>query len=233
MYNRKFLISAALCLFFLNMKGQSSKTANVSTKVTKFILPDGEALKNNNIDSLENVWGKGQILFKHSEDDDKNGIMHLVKKTSAFKDNETKSKKALALMLHHPAPQFELKDLEGNVWSLNELHGKTVILNFWFTSCAPCIKEIPELNMLVQQYKNKDVVFLALTYNTQQQVESFLKKRAFNYAQLTDSSAVIEKYNVFYFPTSFVIDKNGMVKGVLESSAAIYQDLKTIIDAAI
>lgn len=232
MYNLKFLISAAICLFFLNVKGQTSTATNASTKVIKFVLPNGEVLKNNNIDSLENVWGKGQILFKHNEDDDKNGVMHLVKKTSAYKDNESKSKKALASMLNNPAPEFQLKDLEGKVWSLKELRGKTVVLNFWFTSCAPCIKEIPELNKLVQEYKNKNVVFLALTYNTQPQVEGFIKKRVFNYAQLTDASEVIEKYNIFYFPTSFVINKNGMVKGVLESSTAVYNDLKTIIDAA-
>lgn len=217
-----------MCLLFVNMKAQNSFGNDTSKKSITFLLPDGKVLKN--LDSLENAWGKGQILFKHNEEDDKNGVMHLVKKSADFKDKETKSKKALAEMLNTPAPQFELKDLNGKVWSLKELQGKTVVLNFWFTSCAPCIKEIPELNKLVEEYKNKDVVFLGITYNTQEHVEAFLKRRAFNYTQLPNASEIISKYNIFYFPTSFVIDKNGIITGVLEKSDTIYHDLKTIID---
>jgi len=228
MKNKKLLICAASCLLYVNMKGQTSIAENTSKKSIQFILPNGKVLKN--LDSLQNAWGKDQILFKHNEEDDKNGVMHLVKKTSEFKDQESKSKKALAEMLNTPAPQFEIKDLEGKVWSLKELQGKTVVLNFWFTSCAPCIKEIPELNKLVDEYKNKEVVFLGITFNTPEHVDAFLKKRAFNYIQLPNSDKIISKYNIFYFPTSFVIDKHGIIKGVLEKSDNIYQDLKNIID---
>ncbi|MDR7371094.1 TlpA disulfide reductase family protein [Flavobacterium aquidurense] len=226
MYNIKSLICAAVCLLFVNMNGQTLS----SKKSTHFILPNGEVLKSNNLDSLENAWGKGQILFKHSEQDDKNGVMHLVRKTSEFKENEFKSKKALAEMLNNPAPDFQVKDLDGKIWSLKELRGKTIILNFWFISCAPCIKEIPELNKLVGEYKNKEVIFLGLTYNTSQHVHNFLKKSAFNFTQLPNSGEISKKYNVFYFPTSFVIDKNGIIKGVMDNSETIYNDLKTIID---
>lgn len=226
MYNIKSLICAAVCLLFVNMNGQTLS----SKKSIHFILPNGEVLKSNNLDSLENAWGKGQILFKHSEHDDKNGVMRLVRKTSEFKENEFKSKKALAEMLNNPAPDFQVKDLDGKIWSLKELRGKTIILNFWFISCAPCIKEIPELNKLVGEYKNKEVIFLGLTYNTSQHVQNFLKKSAFNFTQLPNSGEISKKYNVFYFPTSFVIDKNGIIKGVMNSSDTIYNDLKTIID---
>lgn len=228
MHNRNFLICAATCLLFVNMKGQNLSKDDAPKKSIQFVLPNGAILKN--LDSLENAWGKDQILFKHNEEDDQNGVMHLVKKTSEFKDNEIKNKKALAEMLNNPAPEFELKDLEGKTWSLKKLRGKIVILNFWFTSCAPCIKEIPELNKLVDEYKNKNVVFLGLTYNTPQHVENFLKKRAFNYIQLPNAGEINNKYSIFYFPTSFVIDKNGIIKGVLEKSDNIYHDIKTIID---
>ncbi|KAF2336985.1 peroxiredoxin family protein [Flavobacterium daemonense] len=220
MNNRKISICVASCFLFISMKAQNT---------IRFVLPNGETLKN--LDSLENAWGKNQILFRHSEEDDKNGIMHLVKKTSEFSDNEIKSKKALAEMLNNPAPEFELKDLEGKIWSLKELRGKTVVLNFWFTSCAPCIKEIPELNKLVDEYKNKEVVFLGLTYNTALHVEAFLKKHDFNYTQLPNAGEINNKYKIFYFPTSFVIDKNGIIKSIFENSDNIYHDLKSIIDA--
>ncbi|KAF2327750.1 peroxiredoxin family protein [Flavobacterium ginsenosidimutans] len=224
----KLLMCTTVCLFFANMKGQTSFGDDTPKKSIQFLLPDGKILKN--LDSLENAWGKGQVLFRHNEEDDKNGVMHLVKKSSDYTDKESKSKKALAEMLNNPAPEFELKDLEGKTWSLKELRGRTVVLNFWFTSCAPCIKEIPELNKLVDEYKNKDVVFLGLTYNTSQHVEAFLKKRAFNYTQLPNAGEISTKYNIFYFPTSFVIDKNAIIKGIMDKSDNIYHDLKTIID---
>lgn len=228
MKTTKILICAAACLLVVNMIGQTSTEDSTFKKSIQFILPNGQVLKN--LDSLKNAWGKDQILFKHNEEDDKNGVMHLVKKSSDYTDKETKSKKALAEMPNHPAPQFEFKDLQGKIWSLKELRGKTVVLNFWFTSCAPCVKEIPELNKLVEEYQSKNVVFLAFTYNSQQQVEAFLKKRPFNYIQLPNSGEINDQYNIFYFPTSFVIDKNGIVKGVLEKSDNIYHDIKTIID---
>src|SRR4051812_43635177 len=61
------------------------------------------------------------------------------------------------------APAFSLTSLEGERFDLAALRGKVVVLNFWFTGCAPCVAEFGKLNGLVNKFKNKEVVFIAPT----------------------------------------------------------------------
>ena len=64
-------------------------------------------------------------------------------------------------LLGKDAIPFSVTDIEGNEYSLNSLKDKIIVLNFWFVQCEPCVREIPELNNLVEKYKDKDVVFIA------------------------------------------------------------------------
>jgi peroxiredoxin len=226
---KNYFIVSALALSAMNATGQASQEANSSPKKMTFILPNGKELKSNKLDSLESAWGKGRVQFQHSEEDDTKGIMHLVRKTDEYVNQQAKTENALSSMLNKPAPQFELKDLQGKNWSLKELRGKIVVLNFWFTSCAPCVAEIPELNKLVQDYYGKDVVFIALTYSTKEQVTAFLKKRPFNYKQLTNSKEVDKMYNIPLWPTSIVIDQSGTIRSIIGSSKKNYEDLEAVI----
>jgi hypothetical protein len=52
-------------------------------------------------------------------------------------------------LLKNGLPAFEAVDLTGEAWSSERLQGRTVVLNFWFTGCGPCVAEIPELNRVV------------------------------------------------------------------------------------
>ena len=62
-----------------------------------------------------------------------------------------------------PFPQFNFKDIDGKQYSNESIKGKTVILKCWFIGCAACVKEFPELNALVEEYKDRDdFVFLSL-----------------------------------------------------------------------
>src|SRR4051812_46970005 len=56
-----------------------------------------------------------------------------------------------AMQAPKPAPDFELKDLEGNVHHLSEYKGKVIVLNFWATWCPPCKKEIPDFIEMSKQ----------------------------------------------------------------------------------
>lgn len=117
-----------------------------------------------------------------------------------------------------PAPEFSGVDLNGNPVDLKALKGKTVILNFWFTTCAPCLAEIPELNDLVTKYKDdKSVAFVAITYNKPEDVKAFLKNKDFKFSILAGRADIIQQYGVSGYPTSMVIDKNGTVVFLLSS----------------
>jgi peroxiredoxin len=115
-------------------------------------------------------------------------------------------------LLNQAAPQFDVKDLNENTFELGALKGKVVVLNFWFVECKPCVSEIPELNELVQDFQKQEVVFIALGLNKAEQMKKFLKKTPFKYHVVPDAIEVATKFGVDGFPTSVVIDQNGVVR---------------------
>jgi peroxiredoxin len=114
--------------------------------------------------------------------------------------------------LNQPAPLFEVKDLKGKTVDLAALKGKIVVLNFWFVECKPCVSEIPELNDLVFDFQKEELVFMALGLNKAEQLKKFLKKTPFNYQIVPDAMEVATQFGVTGFPTSVVIDQNGIIR---------------------
>lgn len=118
------------------------------------------------------------------------------------------------------APVFSGEALDGTVYDLNQLHGKVIVLTFWSTKCEICHSEIPKLNRVVERYKGKDVVFLALTMENQVKVEPYLKKNPFNFNILPNSFGVVLKYantdrngNIdMGFPSYFLIGRDGSIQ---------------------
>jgi peroxiredoxin len=108
---------------------------------------------------------------------------------------------------------FSAPDLTGRVFNLKDLEGKVVVLNFWFVACAPCVKEIPELNQLVDRYgKRDDIVFLALALDEKAEIEKMIEKNIFNYHIIPSAKEIVQKnYKVAMFPTHVVINKDGKV----------------------
>ena len=112
-----------------------------------------------------------------------------------------------------PYPDFTLTDLSGTTHSSESIKGKVVVINLWFTTCAPCIHEMPELNKIVGAYKeNEDVLFLAFALDPKSRVDKFLKKHKFDYNIIPDSKEyVTKKLNPPGYPTHIVLDKNSNV----------------------
>jgi peroxiredoxin len=109
------------------------------------------------------------------------------------------------------ATDFNLKDLKGKTHILSELKGKVVVLNFWFVECKPCIMEMPELNQLVEEFKEKNIVFLAIALNDKKQLKKFLKTTDFNYKVVANGQSSADSYGVKGFPTNVIIDQNGII----------------------
>ncbi len=84
---------------------------------------------------------------------------------------------------------------------------KPTLVNFWFTSCPPCIEEIPALNELKDKYNNQ-INFVAVTFNNKEQVEKFLKKYNFQLSQVVNQKKLIDSYGISGYPKSFILDKN-------------------------
>ena len=113
-----------------------------------------------------------------------------------------------------PLPDFVFKDILGNTYTPEDIKGKVVVINLWFTSCAPCIEEMPELNKLVKEYENNDaVLFLALALDEKgPRLDTFLKTHVFNYNIIPGAQDyVVKKLPPTPFPTHIVLDKNSNV----------------------
>jgi thiol-disulfide isomerase/thioredoxin len=130
----------------------------------------------------------------------------------AFRASITAFKSGL---VNKPIATFRLTDLDSKIWNSQELKGKVVVINFWFSTCKPCILEMPYLNELVQANQDSSVVFLALAPDNETQVKKFLKKFQFGYHIIPSAIDYINAIKVESFPTHFVIDKEGILRQVL------------------
>lgn len=135
------------------------------------------------------------IVFKRLKENDNTVIKN---PESEF----TKGEKAL---------DFSATDLDGNTFKLSDLKGQVVVLNFWFTKCGPCVQEMPELNKLTENFKDKKVKFLAITFNQKDIIEQFLEEKDFKFTIVPNANDVVSLYGVNSFPTSIVIDKEGKI----------------------
>ncbi|WP_410221641.1 TlpA family protein disulfide reductase [Pedobacter sp.] len=107
----------------------------------------------------------------------------------------------------------KFRDLNGTRFDMKKETGKIYVLNFWFINCPPCKAEIPDLNELVEKYKeNKDVVFLAIALDDATSLKSFLKQNPFKYNIIDDGRYYSEKYGVRSYPTHVIIGKDGLIK---------------------
>ncbi len=117
-------------------------------------------------------------------------------------------------LIDRQAPAFELKDVDGNTVSLSSYKGTVVLLNFWATWCPSCREEFPSLNKLSRQLKNKKFSVIAVSIDRSvSDVRDFLKKHPSGFTVLVDHSLSVSRtlYKVFVLPTSFLIDKSGVI----------------------
>ena len=122
-----------------------------------------------------------------------------------------------------PFPKFTFTDLEGNTISNESMKGKIMVVKCWFIHCAVCVKEIPSLNEMVNQYKDrKDIVFLSLAEDTPEQLKVFLAKKPLSYAVVPNMKKYMnEVLQLNAFPTHFIVNKDGNIVKVLANDHAL------------
>lgn len=121
-----------------------------------------------------------------------------------------------------PAPNFELKDLEGRPLHLTELVGKKVVwLNFWGLRCGPCVRELPVLEKLYKTYKDKGLLIIGLNADgvdadfiaKQFEARDDLKAAGVTFPMAPDTEfAVIDAYGLLGAPLNVMIDRQGVVQ---------------------
>lgn len=111
------------------------------------------------------------------------------------------------------APDFTLKDINNRPFNLSSLRGKVVILNFWATWCPPCRAEMPSLNNLYREFRNRGLEVVAIsTDRSSSVIEDYISKNPIDFTVLIDTdNRVSRQFKVFSIPTTFLIDRNGTI----------------------
>jgi peroxiredoxin len=114
------------------------------------------------------------------------------------------------------APDFTLPSLDGKNISLSDFKGKVVLIDFWSTTCDPCLVEMPHLVAMYEEYKAKGFVVLAVSLDgpeTRSQVSSVVHDKKMSFPVLLDEeTSVVARYNPKRdMPFSVLVDKNGNI----------------------
>jgi peroxiredoxin len=125
---------------------------------------------------------------------------------------------AAAQKLEKGAPAPEIASVHwhnappGEQPTLENLRGQVLLLEFWGTWCAPCVRAMPRIQQLHERYAERGVTVLALSYETPEVLEPFLKKHRYTFRSGSDpEKQVIAAYGIRSWPTSVVIDAEGKV----------------------
>ncbi|MFV9511123.1 TlpA family protein disulfide reductase [Tepidibacillus sp. LV47] len=133
------------------------------------------------------------------------------------------------------APDFTLKNEQGESISLSQLKGKPVFLNFWASWCPPCKVEMPYIQQAYEKYKNQVAFYgINLTFNdSKSEAINFMKANGYQMPILFDENpnpdhTVAKLYRANTIPTSFFIDKEGVIQ-VKHVGAMDYKTIETNI----
>ena len=118
------------------------------------------------------------------------------------------------------APSLNVVSLDGKIFDSKDLKGKIVVLNLWFINCPNCVAEIKMLNKVVDDYHDKDVVFIGLATNKKADLEKFLKKNPFKYNVVPSAMQTILSFGEpnqkgeinIPFPMHIFINREGKIE---------------------
>ena len=113
-------------------------------------------------------------------------------------------------------PDFRVMTLDGRPLQLSALKGKVVIVDFWATWCPPCVAEVPNLNELYSQYKDKgfEIIAISLDEGGEDPLRSFVTTHAVTYPVVLGDYRTVHLFGLegrVVLPTTYLIDKKGRI----------------------
>jgi peroxiredoxin len=150
--------------------------------------------------------------FKHEEF--KTDLAEKVKQHEATEQYLLEEAERRAKVVGQPAADFETTDIDGKKVKLADLRDKVVVLDFWYRGCGWCIKAMPQMNQLAEDFAGKPVAIFGMNTDRNEADAKFvIEKMGLKYPTLKAVDQP-EKFGVRGFPTLIVIDQRGRVHDI-------------------
>jgi peroxiredoxin len=130
------------------------------------------------------------------------------------------------------APDFTLQTINGQNITLNESRGKTVLLNFWVNSCTACVDEMSYFQTVFDEQANEELVVLAINCGeSSQTVKSVVDGLELTFPMLLDPDGKVCTAYKHGAPTTFLIDRNGIIKAIKDDVFQSAEEINTMLDS--
>ncbi len=140
-----------------------------------------------------------------------------------------------ALSLAQMAPSFEVTALDGSRFNLDEMGGRIVLIDFWATWCGPCMRELPHLKKIAQEFANEPLVIVSVSWDSDEaKWKDFVAKNGMNWVQYRDADhSLSREFGIVSIPHYFTIDTDGVLTAeMLGSGSNVEGKLKKLIARA-
>ena len=166
--------------------------------------------ENYEMKSLQSLWKE----VKGTDDGFEAWLGKPVPAVSAKASSLSVSAEGAWTVMEKPLPDFEISDANGKTWTLADLKGKVTLVNLWATWCVPCREELPELQKLFNQVRErKDLVVITLnTDDNPGLIEPFLNESKYTFPVLPASGYVSKLVPALSIPRTWIVDAKGVLR---------------------
>ncbi len=144
-------------------------------------------------------------------------VLFLVLLTGGYAVGQTLFAESPVLKAGDRHPEFRLLGLDEKAHDSSEYAGKPLIINFWGTFCPPCRAEMPALQKVYEEWKDKGVVLIGINLSEDRlSVENFIRQVGVEFPILLDRNRLVEKdFGLKQYPTTFFIRPDGTIADIL------------------
>ncbi|WP_299162176.1 TlpA disulfide reductase family protein [uncultured Tenacibaculum sp.] len=128
-------------------------------------------------------------------------------------------------------PKYDFVDLKGNSHNKADTKDKILVLKCWFINCKVCVEEFPQLNALVDKYKDDNIEFVSLAFDEKDKLVEFLKTKSFKYATVPEQKKYMsKKLKVKQYPTHLIVDSDGVILKMVNNVKTLTSELELIMN---